>query len=316
MRALTWAWNRLEWPPVEWLAGPADVVHAQTPLLIPAARAAQVITIHDLDFLPHPERTRGGDAPRLPGARATTTRGAPITSSCRRATPRTRSPHGWASPPTGSRVCSPGAPAWAADVAQARAGAGLRRAPSCFSARSSRGRTSAACSTPTRGCGRGGPTRRRWSSRGGVRDSVRRELIARSAQSPLAGHVHASAATSATTRAATLYRDARMLVLPSFEEGFGLPVLEAMACGVPVVVSNRGSLPEVAGDAAAPVEPDDAEALAAEMERLLDPRGGRGGDRARAGAGRALFTWDGVRGAARDGVPRGRSARRGGSARA
>ena len=38
-----------------------------------------------------------------------------------------------------------------------------------------------------------------------------------------------------------------MLVLPSYEEGFGLPVLEAMACGVPVIVSSRGSLPEVAG---------------------------------------------------------------------
>ena len=41
-----------------------------------------------------------------------------------------------------------------------------------------------------------------------------------------------------------------MLVLPSYDEGFGLPVLEAMACGVPVIVSSRGSLPEVAGAAA------------------------------------------------------------------
>ena len=45
-------------------------------------------------------------------------------------------------------------------------------------------------------------------------------------------------------------------MLPSLEEGFGLPVLEAMACGVPVVVSNRGSLPEVAGDAARPIDPE------------------------------------------------------------
>ena len=57
-----------------------------------------------------------------------------------------------------------------------------------------------------------------------------------------------------------------MLVLPSYEEGFGLPVLEAMACGVPVVVSSRGSLPEVAGPAADPVEPDDVEGLAARMD--------------------------------------------------
>lgn len=62
-----------------------------------------------------------------------------------------------------------------------------------------------------------------------------------------------------------------MLVLPSFEEGFGLPVLEAMACGVPVVVSDRGSLPEVAGTAATPVDPTDIEGLAAAMAQLLQP---------------------------------------------
>ena len=55
MRPLTWAWNRLQWPPVEWLAGDADVVHSASPLLIPAARAAQVITICDLHFLRQPD---------------------------------------------------------------------------------------------------------------------------------------------------------------------------------------------------------------------------------------------------------------------
>jgi alpha-1,3-rhamnosyl/mannosyltransferase len=62
-----------------------------------------------------------------------------------------------------------------------------------------------------------------------------------------------------------------MLVLPSLEEGFGLPVLEAMACGVPVVVSDRGSLPEIAGDAARPVRPEDIDGFTTEMARLLDP---------------------------------------------
>ena len=58
VRVLNYAWHRLEWPPVEAIAGPFDVVHAAHPLLIPARRAAQVVTIHDLFFLSDPERTR------------------------------------------------------------------------------------------------------------------------------------------------------------------------------------------------------------------------------------------------------------------
>jgi glycosyltransferase involved in cell wall biosynthesis len=56
--------------------------------------------------------------------------------------------------------------------------------------------------------------------------------------------------------------------LPSFFEGFGLPALEAMACGAPVIVSNRGALPEVVGDAALVVEPDPAE-VAEALRRVL-----------------------------------------------
>jgi glycosyltransferase involved in cell wall biosynthesis len=63
-----------------------------------------------------------------------------------------------------------------------------------------------------------------------------------------------------------------MLVLPSHNEGFGLPALEAMTVGVPVVASNRGALPEVLGDAGTFVEPEDAAGLAAAMRRyLVDP---------------------------------------------
>lgn len=68
---------------------------------------------------------------------------------------------------------------------------------------------------------------------------------------------------------ATLYAGAALFVFPSLYEGFGLPVLEAMACGVPVVCSNRSSLPEVAGDAAIQVDPLDVIALAAAIGRVL-----------------------------------------------
>ncbi|MBI3089801.1 MAG: glycosyltransferase family 4 protein [Candidatus Tectomicrobia bacterium] len=69
---------------------------------------------------------------------------------------------------------------------------------------------------------------------------------------------------------AGLYGMAHLFVFPSRYEGFGLPVLEAMACGAPVICSNRTSLPEVAGDCALYVDPDDPQALHAAMQRLLN----------------------------------------------
>lgn len=67
-----------------------------------------------------------------------------------------------------------------------------------------------------------------------------------------------------------LLNQALALIFPSLWEGFGLPVLEAMACGTPVIASNLASIPEVTGDAALLVEPTDAEAIAHHMHRLTD----------------------------------------------
>jgi alpha-1,3-rhamnosyl/mannosyltransferase len=67
-----------------------------------------------------------------------------------------------------------------------------------------------------------------------------------------------------------LYNRAEALVFPSLYEGFGLPVLEAMACGCPVICSNATSLPEVAGKAALFVEPRDEEAIAEAMRRIVE----------------------------------------------
>jgi glycosyltransferase involved in cell wall biosynthesis len=66
-----------------------------------------------------------------------------------------------------------------------------------------------------------------------------------------------------------LYNLASGVVVASLVEGFGMPVLEAMACGIPVVASRRGALPEVGGEAALWVEPEDESALGSAMERLL-----------------------------------------------
>ncbi|MDZ7833020.1 MAG: glycosyltransferase family 1 protein [Desulfobacterales bacterium] len=69
---------------------------------------------------------------------------------------------------------------------------------------------------------------------------------------------------------ALLYAGARVFVYPSFYEGFGLPVLEAMACGCPVVCADTASLPEVAGDAAILCDPDDSICLADAIQRVFD----------------------------------------------
>jgi glycosyltransferase involved in cell wall biosynthesis len=66
-----------------------------------------------------------------------------------------------------------------------------------------------------------------------------------------------------------LYSGALALVYPSLYEGFGLPPLEAMACGTPVVTSNGTSLPEIAGDAAVLVDPEDVDSIAEGILRVV-----------------------------------------------
>ncbi|MGH2351943.1 MAG: glycosyltransferase family 4 protein [Chloroflexota bacterium] len=95
-----------------------------------------------------------------------------------------------------------------------------------------------------------------------------------------------------TAQVAALYRGATALVYPSLLEGFGLPVLEAMAAGAPVIASNRASIPEVAGDAAELVDPTDAGALAAAMERVASCAAYRDDLRRRGQARARQFSWE------------------------
>ena len=88
------------------------------------------------------------------------------------------------------------------------------------------------------------------------------------------------------------YQQADVFVFPSNYEGFGLPVLEAMACGTPVICSNRSSLPEVAGDAALMIDPDQPESLTGAMARVISDPVLRA-DLAQRGLARAAqFSWE------------------------
>lgn len=288
MRGLAWTWNRLRFPPVEWLAGDADVVHSLTPLIIPSRNAASVVTIHDLDFLRHPERTEAEmrrDFPVLVREHAHRADQIVVPSRyvAREVSARLGVDTGRIS------VCSLGAPEWAPPIARARVEGPV--ADSCIlflgtlEPRKNIGGLLDAY-TRLRALRQDAPE---LVLAGHARTSMASELE-RITKAPLAGHVSLTGYVSEGKRR-ELYRRAAMLVLPSLEEGFGLPVLEAMACGVPVVVSNRGSLPEVAGDAASPVEATDSAAIAEEMSRLLDD------DAARRAAARGLtraaaYSWD------------------------
>jgi glycosyltransferase involved in cell wall biosynthesis len=67
-----------------------------------------------------------------------------------------------------------------------------------------------------------------------------------------------------------LYVTARALIHPAWHEGFGLPPLEAMACGTPVIASNTTAVPEVVGDAALPIDPSSPESLAQALQCVAD----------------------------------------------
>jgi glycosyltransferase involved in cell wall biosynthesis len=260
VRLLNAAWHRLEWPRIERFAGPVDVAHSLHPLLMPARSAAQVLTIHDLDFLDHPERTTREirrDYPTLAPAHArradlvvTVSQFTASEVERRLGVGRDR-----------IVVCSPGAPAWTPRPAP------LPRGPILFM-----GTLEPRKNVPTlieaysRLLDESPDAPPLWLAGGAT--SAAEPWLQTIARPPLAGRVK-HLGYIASDRRYDLYAQASMLVLPSHLEGFGMPVLEAMTIGVPVIVSSRGALPEVAGDAGRVIDPDSADDLASAMHRFL-----------------------------------------------
>ncbi len=261
VRVLNYLWHRLEWPPADMLAGPIDVAHSAHPLLMPARRAAQVVTIHDLFFLSSAQHMTAEirrDYPALGEAHAR--RADAIITSTQYGRSQIVERLGVA--PERIYVCPPGAPAWRT----------LGREPNvpadgCIlfvGTLEPRKNVGALLEAYQRLIGRV-PAMPRLVLAGRA-TSAASGWLARIRSAPLAGRVTHLGYVAGEGRE-DLYRSARVLVMPSLDEGFGLPALEAMSAGVPVIVSSRGSLPEVVGGAGAQVDPLDVDALADALER-------------------------------------------------
>jgi len=264
VRLLNLLWHRAAWPAAETVAGRFDVVHAAHPLLIPARHAAQVVTIHDLFFLHHPEQTAAEirrDYAAL-AARHARRAHAVVTSTA----------HGkrlvveeLGVPAERIYVCPPGMPTWQS----------LGRAPH----------------VPRDGYILFMGTLEPRKNLGTLLDAYelllqRRPAIpalvlagratgeaagwlARIARPPLAGRVRHLGYVPHKDRE-SVFAGARVVVMPSLDEGFGLPALEAMSAGIPVVAANRGSLPEVVATGGLLFDPGEPPALASALEPLID----------------------------------------------
>ena len=92
-------------------------------------------------------------------------------------------------------------------------------------------------------------------------------------------------------RLCLIYNLASVFVFPSINEGYGLPIIEAMACGVPVIAGDRGAMKEVAGDAAVLVDPNDPEEISDAMARLLTDEAARDDFSSRGITRAAQFSW-------------------------
>jgi glycosyltransferase involved in cell wall biosynthesis len=274
-------WRTTSWPPAERLIGRADVVHA-TGLTVPPTRAPLVVTVHDIAALDHPNLHPPRQVREVTAQVAALGRAAVVVASSQATADRlvargvhhdriTVVPLGLTQSPE-APVGTDGEPV---------------RGPYLLAVGETSSRKGyltllrALARTGTDGplCVIAGPA-------GGDEPRIRRAID----ELQLQGRVVRLGPVDDGTLAG-LYRDALALCFPSVAEGFGLPVLEALGAGVPVIASDLPVLREVGGDAALFVPVGDEEALANAFDAVSDSRlrtrlAAAGRDRA------AAFTWE------------------------
>ena len=257
-------WHRVEWPPVESIAGDVDVAHSMHPLLMPARMAAQVVTIHDLYFLDQPDNAAAEIRRDYPVLAAAHARRADVVVAVSEYTASLVARR-LAVDPDRIVICSPAAPPWTPVDRPSTNG------PILFMGTIEPRKNVGALLRAYRELLTRRPDAPPLVLAGKVTPACQ-DVLKAIDEPPLGGRVRAVGYVSGADRERH-YREASMLVLPSFDEGFGMPALEAMTMGIPVVVADRGALPEVVGDAGLRIDPDDPRALAAAMERVLAQSG-------------------------------------------
>jgi glycosyltransferase involved in cell wall biosynthesis len=285
VRVLNYLWHRVEWPPIETVAGAADVVHAAHPLMIPARAAARVVTFHDLFFLTNPEQTRAEvrrDYAALAGDHARRAEAIVTPSQYTKALVVSR----FRIDPDRVYPCPFGAPRWnALGRGPNVPGNGYLLFVGTLEPRKNLGTLLDAYTEVLRRI----PGAPRLVVAGAATADAA-PWLARMADGALQGRVEHIGYFAADHREA-LYAGARALVMPSLDEGFGIPALEAMSAGVPVIASNRGSLPEVIATGGSLLDATDVDGFAAAIARVVtdDDWAAECG---RAGLARAqAFTW-------------------------
>lgn len=290
-RVLHESWARWPFPPAEFWSGPARVVHGTNFVVPPARRAATVVTVHDLTPWHHPEWS-------LPAARSyprlverAVERGAWVHADSKFVAEELR---GLLSlPPARVRAIYPGGPRrrattsgdinssallpeWASAYVLALGTVEPRKAfPAlvrAFGSVAGRQPGVALVIAGPDGWGAGELDR-------AITASPAREQVVR------VGWVDGPERDA-------LLAGAAVFAYPSLYEGFGLPPLEAMAAGAPVVASDAGALPEVLGDAALLVPPGDEEALAGALDHLLEDPAAREQLVAKGKERASLYTWE------------------------
>jgi glycosyltransferase involved in cell wall biosynthesis len=290
VRVLNFAWNRLGWPPLDRLVGaPLDLVHSPHPLIVPGKKAKHIVSVHDLFFLKHPEFT-AAEVRRdyVPLVREHVRAadgvicGSQFTASEIQLLLNV--------PSEKIAVIPYGVdPAYREPISEAEVDAILksRRLPRhalLYVGSDEKRKNLVSLAMAYMGLARRGSRipplilvgpGSHWGQGGTI-----------------AGPQILATGYLATRELRALLAASAALVLPSLEEGFGLPVAEAMAAGLSVVCSRGSALEEVAGDAAILVDPLDAGSIAAGIERILDDKDHAAILRARGLERSRGFDWD------------------------